>query len=88
MLKMFDYECNACEERYERLIRELDEKPPCPACNSVDVSRLMAGGHLFTTIVPTTLTSKRYKAGYAHHFNNKPAEKISVSVPSKVGSDK
>jgi hypothetical protein len=74
---MFDYRCNniGCEKT------AVDEEQVCPSCGSPGAVRCLTGGVTFTTIKATTNTSKRYKAGYVHKYQNRPAEKISVSVP-------
>jgi len=35
--------------------------------------------------VPTYPGAKRRKAGYVHQYVNRPAEKVSVSVPNRPG---
>ena len=81
MLKMFDYGCPACGHQFETLVRE-DAEVTCPECQESPATRRPTGGHLFTTIKATTLTSKKYKAGYQHSHTNRPKEKISSQVPA------
>ena len=40
-MPMYDFECKACGNTFETVAR-LDEKPPCPSCESADVERLMS----------------------------------------------
>lgn len=81
MRKMRDYSCNTCDNNFEALVED-DETVYCPKCDFGPAKRIPSGGHLFTTIKATTLTSKKYKAGYQHSHTNRPKEKISVQVPS------
>lgn len=81
MRKMYDFDCRACGHLFEALVVE-DAVVPCPKCEAAPAERRATGGHIFTVITATTLTSKKYKAGYVHQFNKRPAEKISVQVPS------
>lgn len=78
---MNDYVCSACDHLFEALARDGDPVP-CEKCQSTQTSKRATGGHLFTVIKATTTTSKKYKAGYVHKFQNRPAEKISVQVPA------
>lgn len=81
-MPMYDFVCNACESRFEA-ITKYGELATC-TCGSADTKRLMSAPAIFTTIVATTRTSKKYKAGYSHKFQNRPAEKISVPVAAPV----
>lgn len=83
MPKLDDFVCSTCNEQFEFLKMSKEELIVCPKCESNEVV-ISPGGHLFTKIVPTTKTSKRHKAGYVHEFTNRPAEKISISVPKKI----
>lgn len=80
MYKMYDYECAVCAHQFEALLPEGAEAT-CPQCHESPAGRRATGGHLFTVITPTTLTSKRYKAGYVHKYQKRAAEKTSVQVP-------
>ena len=43
-MPIYEYECTACGQRFDKLIRNL-KKPPemvCPACQSLDVQRLIS----------------------------------------------
>lgn len=40
-MPIYEYECNACQEAFEQLVRaDRDAGPPCPTCGSQRVSRL------------------------------------------------
>jgi len=81
MLKMFDYGCAACGHQFETLVRD-DAEVECPECHESPATRRATGGHIFTVITATSRTSKKYKAGYVHNYQKRPAEKISVQVPA------
>ena len=34
MLRIYDFECNKCKERFEDMLEDLDELPVCPICSS------------------------------------------------------
>jgi hypothetical protein len=57
----------------------------CPACGKQagDKDELLGGKSNVITI-PMHKNSKRLKAGYQHTHADRPAEKSSVSVPTKV----
>jgi putative FmdB family regulatory protein len=43
-MPIYEYECKACGERFDKLIRNV-EKPPkivCPSCEGLDVQRLIS----------------------------------------------
>lgn len=87
MLKMYDFCCDACANAFEALVNTSAEDtgtggPECPRCHSTATARRAGGLHVFHTIVATSKTAKKYKAGYVHKFKNRPAEKISVQVPA------
>jgi putative FmdB family regulatory protein len=81
MRKMFDYGCESCEHQFEALVTD-DEVVACPECHVAPAKRRTTGGRIFNVIKATTLTSKKYKAGYQHSHTNRPKEKISVQVPA------
>ncbi len=41
-MPIYEYECNACNEQFERLVtaRRDDEGAKCPACGSTDTRRI------------------------------------------------
>lgn len=44
-MPIYEYECTACGERFDKLIRSMSQAPPeivCPACQSLDVQRLIS----------------------------------------------
>lgn len=62
-----------------------DEVITCPQCGSTDADLQLGGGHQFHTIRPSHPATQHSRAGYVHKFANRPAEKISVSVPRTKG---
>jgi putative FmdB family regulatory protein len=86
MLKMFDFNCPACNHNFDALAREGDATE-CPSCHESPATKRMSGGHTFTVIKATTLTSKKYKAGYQHSHIDRPKEKISSQVPAGPKSE-
>lgn len=45
-MPLFDFECKACQHRYEATSRYGEALPPCPKCNSDDVSKIPGMGHV------------------------------------------
>jgi DNA-directed RNA polymerase subunit RPC12/RpoP len=84
MPKMAGYRCRACGGRYEFLHHPVNEPAVCPACGSSDAEPELKACVL-STIVPTYPGSKRHKAGFCHLFQNRQAEKTSISVPRTLG---
>jgi putative FmdB family regulatory protein len=84
MLKMFEFHCNTCNTDFESLEETRDVKPECPTCHVSDTHAILSAGVQLTTIQVTHKNSKRLKAGHVHKFVNRPAEKISVTVPAKL----
>ena len=82
MKKLFDHHCVPCDIVFEALA-EGESPAPCVNCGEPAPVRV-TGGHTFTVIQATSLTSGRYKAGYIHKFQKRDAEKISVQVASPV----
>lgn len=42
-MPLYDFECRACETRFERLVaRAGADVPMCPSCASADVKRLLS----------------------------------------------
>lgn len=76
-MPIYDYRCSYCEHTEENLLAKVDETVLCPKCQKV-MDRLACAPHIFTTIVPTTKTSKYNKAGYQHLKKNEPATKLQV----------
>lgn len=81
MIKCFDFICPACENVFEEFVRE-GATVECPECHASPAEKRLSGGHLFTTIKATTLTSKKYKAGYQHSHIDRPKTKIMSQVPA------
>jgi hypothetical protein len=84
--KLNDYECPECGDVHEVLVHTgggEDNDTKCPKCD-VPMVALTGATHTFTTIVATTLTSKKHKAGYAHKYVNRPATKTQVGAGGGV----
>jgi putative FmdB family regulatory protein len=42
-MPLYEYQCRACGERFEALVRPSDTEPPgCPSCKSKDLERLLS----------------------------------------------
>ena len=41
-MPVYEYECEACEEQFELLIRSAGEKAVCPHCQSKKLTRLFS----------------------------------------------
>jgi putative FmdB family regulatory protein len=44
-MPVYEYECEACGGRFERLVRSMNQDPPglaCPACQGTEVRRLIS----------------------------------------------
>ena len=78
---LFDFRCVDCDTVTEGLVARGCEQITCECGGSAN--RMPCAPHMFQEIVPTTLTSKKYKAGYVHSHGNRPKTpgKIQVSVP-------
>lgn len=82
MAMLRDYTCRGCGAQFEYTSMGADDPAVCPSCGSSEVTPHV-GGNLFHTIVPSYNGSQKQKAGFVHKFANRPAEKVSVSVPRK-----
>ena len=38
----FEYTCNQCEKRFEKLLRKTDQSVDCPHCQSADLTKLFS----------------------------------------------
>ena len=64
----------------------VDDLASCPSCKEpVTSNDELLGGKSCTTIVVMSRTSLKNKAGFVHTHGDRPAEKISVSVPRNKG---
>ncbi len=67
-MPLFEYQCNACQAEFERLVRG-DTAPTCPHCGSVEltkiVSRLAPAGK-----IEAIRLSNRRAADAQGHFNH------------------
>lgn len=84
MLKMRDFECGACHATFEALCAD-GESVLCPTCGEQDCARVASNFRTFGTIVPTTPSSKKLKAGYTHTHGDRPKTpgKIQVGYTGK-----
>ena len=44
-MPIYEYECEACGERFDKLVRSIHQEPPqvaCPACQCTEVRRLIS----------------------------------------------
>jgi len=84
-MKLYDFQCNACGHKFEELMRPDDPAPICPACNTTSTTRLLGCTHTCNVIIPTTLHSKKLKAGYIHTHGDRPKTpgKIQVGYSGK-----
>jgi len=41
-MPIYEYCCQICGKQYEKLVRS-GETPPCPACHSTEVRKLLSG---------------------------------------------
>jgi transposase len=88
-MPIYDLTCPNCEHKEADAlysIAEVEAGIKCPKCDTVMV-RDNAAPNIFTTIVPTTKTSKPLKAGHQHKYVNRPAEKTQVGYGGSVSSD-
>ena len=84
-MPVYDYVCE-CGHKFEDLVRDSEEEVACPECGQI-TERQDSAAHIFSTIVPTTRTSKPHKAGYQHLNVNRPATKAQVGAGGSVSAD-
>ncbi|MBX3169332.1 MAG: zinc ribbon domain-containing protein [Candidatus Eremiobacteraeota bacterium] len=41
-MPIFEYACNQCEQRFEKLLRKSDQEVDCPKCRSQDLRKLFS----------------------------------------------
>ncbi|HOB90544.1 MAG: zinc ribbon domain-containing protein [Bacillota bacterium] len=41
-MPIFEYKCNQCGNKFEKLVRSSNEQIACPSCNSEDVRKLFS----------------------------------------------
>ena len=78
---LLDFKCPHCDLAFEALVpRNARQHAPCPCGQTGD--RTVSAPRTFHEIVPTTLTSKKRKAGYQHSHADRPKTpgKVQVSV--------
>ena len=49
-MPLFDFECRACQNRYEAMSRFGEAHPPCPACGGADIEKVPGLGTLRTRL--------------------------------------
>lgn len=49
-MPLFDFECRACQNRYEAMSRFGETLPPCPACGSAEIDKVPGLGTLRTNV--------------------------------------
>lgn len=84
MPKLREYVCT-CGNRFEYTHMNADDVATCTCGRVMTTDDERLGGVPFGTIVPMHRTSLKNKAGYVHTHGDRPAEKVSVSVPRNKG---
>lgn len=52
-MPIYEFECQKCSNRFERLMLSLDDKnPKCPECDHEDVRKIMSAGSKVKLKVP------------------------------------
>jgi len=41
-MPIYGYDCNACGQEFQKLVRSAEEKPACPSCESHDLTRRLS----------------------------------------------
>jgi hypothetical protein len=76
---LHDFVCTHCNSCFEALVRS-DERETSCECGQM-AGRIMSAPKMFNEIVPTTLTSKKRKAGYQHSHADRPKTPGKIQVP-------
>ena len=50
VMPLFDFECSACQHRYEAMSRSGEPLPPCPSCGATEVQKIPGLGTLRTNV--------------------------------------
>ena len=66
-MPLYDYECRACQHRFEALVRTTDPPPACPTCKSQDLEKLITAASMSSDERTRTLVSKERKARLPKH---------------------
>lgn len=77
---LHDFACPHCGTTFEQLVKRDDRHTECTSCGQ-QADRIMSAPKMFTEIVPTTLTSKKRKAGYQHSHADRPKTPGKIQVP-------
>ena len=75
MFKTFDFQCE-CGHIQEAMV-EKDDIVYCECCKK-RMNKILSAPTIFHKIVPTYPGSQQHKAGYAHKYVNRPAEKTQI----------
>lgn len=49
-MPLYDFECRACQHRFEAMSRYGEAAPACPACNSAEVDKIPGFGTIRTKV--------------------------------------
>ena len=49
-MPLYDFECRACQHRYEAMGRYGEANPPCPECGSQDIEKIPSMGTIGTKV--------------------------------------
>jgi len=85
-MPIYDFICPKCTKTFERILPSNCLTAECECGDSA--VRQMPAPKIFTTIIPTTMTSKKNKAGYQHSHGDRPKTPGKIQVgytgPSKA----
>ena len=62
-MPLFDLECQACQHRWEDMVKINEVPPPCPECGATDVAKLPGTKIIKPGYVPTPGTTMKFKTG-------------------------
>jgi len=80
-MPIFEYVCNACGHQFEFLqLPAATTVPSCPACQSLNLERLLSGFALSTT----GLTKARTKAARKQHLESKDYKDAQVARAEEI----
>ena len=49
-MPLYDFECKACQHRYEAMAKLGEPNPPCPECAAADVEKVPSKGTIRTRV--------------------------------------
>ena len=77
-MPIYEYECRACHERFERLVRpsstEAPHVPSCPHCQSEDLERLLSAFAVNSEATQQVHLQQARKIGTPEVLDRKHAE--------------